>query len=143
MYNLNVSKNSCQWLRDTIHEGKDGETVRILMRCSPLKNMQASFSGVGMACVGGLDNFHFKMLKVTGTQEGQLFFLCILVEGQLFTHRASVRWLILVFFPCGVPGSLVAWCKRVSAVQAFVMVRRKVYIFVPVGCSVIYTYKMK
>ena len=53
-------------LRDTIDEGKDSKTVRILLRRSPLKkNLQTNSSGVGMACVGGLENFCFKMLELT------------------------------------------------------------------------------
>ena len=37
------SKNSCQWLRDTIDEGKNGKTVRILLRCSPFKKHADQF----------------------------------------------------------------------------------------------------
>ena len=29
------------------------------------KNMQTNSSGVGIACVGGLKNFRFKMLEIT------------------------------------------------------------------------------
>jgi len=55
IYNLNVvpSKNSSQWLCDTIDEGKDSKTVRILLRHSPFKKHSNKFfrcgDGMGMA----------------------------------------------------------------------------------------------
>ena len=51
-------------LHDTIDEGKDSKTVRILLRCSLFKKHATNSSGVGIVCVGGLENVCFKMLRI-------------------------------------------------------------------------------
>ena len=59
------SESFCQWLRNTIDDGKDGKAVGILLRYSPFRDMQTNSSGAGIVCVGGFENFRFKMLEIT------------------------------------------------------------------------------
>jgi len=56
-------------LRDTTDEGKDGKTVRVSLRRSPFKKKKKKEkekrANHFFSCLGGLENFCFKMLEIT------------------------------------------------------------------------------